>query len=80
MADGIASFAIWDDRNWRLLAPALQLHIAIIPVVIWMIYRFWRLAKDEIGITGGLAVGFILARIVLDGVINMLTGIGVPIT
>ena len=63
-----------------LLAPALQLHIAIIPVVIWMIYRFWRLAKDEIGITGGLAVGFILARIVLDGVINMLTGIGVPIT
>ena len=60
--------------------PALQLHIAIIPVVIWMIYRFWRLAKDTIGVTGGLAVGFILARIMLDGAVNVLTGIGAPIS
>ena len=63
-----------------LIAPAFQLHIAIIPVVIWMIYRFWRLAKDTIGITGGLAVGFILARIMLDGAVNVLTGIGAPIS
>ena len=63
-----------------LIAPALQLHIAIIPIVLWMIYRFWRLAKDAIGITGGLAVGFILARILLDGAVNMLTGINAPIS
>ena len=63
-----------------LLAPSLQLHLAVIPVVIWMIYRFWRLAKDVIGISGGLAVGFILARIVLDAVVNMLSGIGAPIS
>ncbi len=62
-----------------LIAPALNLHIAVIPLVIWMIYRFWRLARDVIGISGGLAVGFILARIVLDGVVNILTGIGAPV-
>jgi hypothetical protein len=58
----------------------LQLQLAVIPVVVWMIYRFWRLARDVIGISGGLAVGFILARIVLDGVVNILTGLNVPIS
>ena len=59
-----------------LAVPQLQLHFAVIPVVVWMIYRFWRLAKDVMGITGGLAVGFVLARIILDGLINALTGFG----
>lgn len=63
-----------------LLAPALQLHLAVIPVVIWIIYRYWRLAKDVMGISGGLAVGFILARVILDAVINVLTGFGVPVS
>ena len=62
-----------------LLVPALQLQLAIIPVVIWIIYRYWRLAKDVMGISGGLAVGFILARIILDGLINALTGFGAPV-
>lgn len=63
-----------------LIAPALQLHIAVIPIVVWMIYRFWRLARDVIGISGGLAVGFILARILLDGLVNLLTGFSAPLT
>ena len=63
-----------------LLVPALQLHLLVIPVVVWMIYRFWRLAGDVIGITGGLAVGFIIARIMLDGLINLITGIGAPVS
>ena len=63
-----------------LVAPSLQLQLAVIPVVVWMIYRFWRLARDVIGISGGLAVGFILARIVLDGLVNVLTGLNVPIS
>jgi len=63
-----------------LVAPSLQLQLAVIPVVVWMIYRFWRLARDVIGISGGLAVGFILARIILDGLVNVLTGLNVPIS
>ena len=62
-----------------LLLPGLALHLAVIPVVVWMIFRFWRLARDVMGITGGLAVGFVLARIVLDLFINMLTGFSPPI-
>ncbi|MGC6517405.1 MAG: hypothetical protein ACON49_05200 [Candidatus Puniceispirillaceae bacterium] len=63
-----------------IAAPQLQLHLAVIPVVIWMIFRMWRLARDVIGISGGLAVGFILARIILDGFVNFATGVAAPVS
>ena len=63
-----------------MLAPQLQLHLLVIPVVIWIIIRIWRLARDVMAISGGLAVGFILARIILDGFVNFATGIGAPIS
>ena len=43
-------------------------------------FRIWRVARDVIGISGGLAVGFIIARILLDGLVNMATGFTAPIS
>lgn len=63
-----------------LLAPQLQIQLAVIPVVIWMVVRIWRLARDVIGISGGLAFGFVLARIILDAFVNFATGVAAPLT
>ena len=63
-----------------MAAPGLQIHLLVVPVVIWIIFRIWRVARDVIGISGGLAVGFIIARILLDGLVNMATGFTAPIS
>ena len=63
-----------------MAAPGLQIHLLVVPVVIWIIFRIWRVARDVIGISGGLAVGFIIARILLDGLVNMATGFTPPIS
>lgn len=62
-----------------MTVPQLQLHLAVIPIVIWLIFRIWRLARDVIMISGGLAVGFVLARIALDMVVNFATGVSAPL-
>ena len=63
-----------------LMMPHSNFHLAVIPVVIWILYRTWRLIRDEMRISGGLAVGFILARNMLDGVINIAAGDILPIS
>ena len=63
-----------------LVAPGAGLHFLVIPIVIWMIFRIWKLAKQVMGISGGLAVGFIMARIFLDSAVNFATGVMGPIS
>ena len=63
-----------------MIAPATNAHLLTIPVVIWLLVRTWYLIKDVMGIAGGLAVGFILARIFLDMVVNFASGIIAPLS
>ena len=62
-----------------MMAPNSNAHLLTIPVVIWLLIRTWYLIKDVMAITGGLAVGFILARILLDMVVNFASGIIAPL-
>ena len=63
-----------------MIFPNANAHILVIPVLLWIVFRTWQLIRDEMKITGGLAVGFILARILLDGAINIASGDMLPLS